>query len=191
MDIKHIIIIELIILALMIVIKAIILRLKGIKTIRTGRPDKNVLTLLIVIVCFVYASLSGVLNLPFPAFFNKPFWDSMIIDVIAILLCAVSLIWFGFTLIVFGNSFRIGIDETTTNQLITDGTFALSRNPVFITFIAFSIGFWLAFSTMVNLVFLVLLILMVHRQILKEETFLKKRYGKEYEDYCKKVRRYI
>jgi len=191
MDIKHIIIIELIILALMIVTKAIILRLKGIKTIRTGRPDKNVLTLLIVIVCFVYASLSGVLNFPFPAVFNKPFWDSMIIDVIAILLCAVSLIWFGFTLIVFGNSFRIGIDETTTNQLITDGTFALSRNPVFITFIAFSIGFWLAFSTMVNLVFLVLLILMVHRQILKEETFLKKRYGKEYEDYCKKVRRYI
>ena len=188
---KQVIIIELVVLALMIVTKAIILRLKGIKTIQNGRPDTNALALLIIIVCFVYASLSGVLNLPFPAVFNKPFWDSMIVNVIAILICAVSLIWFGFTLIVFGNSFRIGIDEKTTNQLITDGTFALSRNPVFLTFIAFSVGFWLAFSTMVNLAFLVLLILMVHRQILKEETFLKKHYGKEYEDYCKKVRRYI
>ena len=30
-----------------------------------------------------------------------------------------------------------------------------------------------------------------HRQILREEAFLKKQYGGEYAAYCAKVRRYI
>jgi len=32
---------------------------------------------------------------------------------------------------------------------------------------------------------------MIHRQILREEAFLKKQYGGEYAAYCAKVRRYI
>jgi protein-S-isoprenylcysteine O-methyltransferase Ste14 len=188
---KQITIIELAILLLMILVKAIILHQNGIKAMRLGKPDKNALALMIIIACFVYAALSGVLNLPFPAITGKPFWNSKILNIIAIPICTISLIWFGITLKTFGNSFRIGIDEKTNNQLITDGTFALSRNPVFLAFIVFFLGIFLTYSNLATMVFFVLLVIMVHRQILNEENFLKKHYGKEYEEYCKKVRRYI
>jgi protein-S-isoprenylcysteine O-methyltransferase Ste14 len=29
------------------------------------------------------------------------------------------------------------------------------------------------------------------RQVLREEEYLKKRYGEEYTDYCRRVRRYL
>jgi len=147
--------------------------------------------LIFIIVFFVYAALSGVLGLPFPSIAGKPFWNIKILNVLAILICTVSLIWFGLSLITFGNSFRIGIDEKTNDILITTGTFARSRNPIFIAFIAFFLGVFLTYSNMITLIFLILLIVLVHRQILKEEFFLKKHYGKEYEDYSSKVRRYI
>ena len=42
-------------------------------------------------------------------------------------------------------------------------------------------------------VFLIYTIVMIHRQIVQvqEEIFLKNHYGKEYEKYCTRVRRYV
>ena len=190
-EMKHIITIELIILLIMILAKSVILRRNGIKALKFGSIDKNALMLILIIGCFVYAALSSVLNLPFPTIARKPFWSNTILNVIAILICTASLVWFGITLKIFGNSFRIGIDEKTDNKLIKNGTFALSRNPVFVAFIAFFIGFFLTYSNMITLTFLILLMIVVHIQILKEEIFLKKHYGKEYNDYFIKVKRYI
>jgi len=141
--------------------------------------------------CFVYAALSGVLGLPFPSLAGKAFWEINILTGLAVLICTASLIGLGMTLKTFGRSFRIGIDEKTNDKLITTGVFAFSRNPIYVAFIAFSLGVFLAFSNIVTLAFLLLLMIMVHRQILKEESFLKNHYGKEYEDYCVKVRRYV
>ncbi|MDR0305399.1 MAG: hypothetical protein LBI42_01030 [Chitinispirillales bacterium] len=31
----------------------------------------------------------------------------------------------------------------------------------------------------------------IHRQVLREEKFLRKHYGEEYENYCRRVRRYL
>ncbi|MDR2500992.1 MAG: hypothetical protein LBD37_07940 [Treponema sp.] len=44
---------------------------------------------------------------------------------------------------------------------------------------------------MITISFLVILIITIHRQILREEKFLKKHYGNEYEEYCNQVRRYL
>jgi protein-S-isoprenylcysteine O-methyltransferase Ste14 len=188
---KYIITIELILLPIMILAKAVILRRNGIVALKFSKPDKNALTLIVIIAGFVYAASASALGLPFPAFAGKSFWNIHILSVLAIVISSISLIWFGMTLITFGNSFRIGIDEKTNNRLITTGTFAISRNPVFLAFIAFFLGVFLMYSNMITLTFLLLLMMMVHRQILKEEIFLKTYYGKEYEDYCAKVRRYI
>jgi protein-S-isoprenylcysteine O-methyltransferase Ste14 len=176
---------------MMILTKSLILRRNGITALSFGKPDKNALALIFIIACFVYATLAQTLGLPFPAIAGKPFWNIKILNILAILICTSSLIWFGITLIIFGNSFRIGIDEKTDNQLIKTGTFAISRNPVFLAFIVFFWGVFLTYPNMITLIFLFLLMIMVHRQIIKEEDFLKNHYGKEYEDYSKKVRRYI
>ena len=175
----------------MILAKAVILRRNGITALKIEKPDKNALALILIISGFVYAALSGALGLPFPSIAGKLFWNVAVLNILAILICTISLIWFGITLIIFGNSFRIGIDEKTNDKLITAGTFAISRNHVFIAFITFFLGIFLIYSNMITLTFLILLIIVVHCQILREEKFLKNHYGKEYEDYCAKVKRYI
>ena len=53
------------------------------------------------------------------------------------------------------------------------------------------IGQFLIFPNWILLVFCGAAAWLFHRQVLREETSLIEQYGKEYLDYCKKVRRYI
>jgi protein-S-isoprenylcysteine O-methyltransferase Ste14 len=135
--------------------------------------------------------LASVINLPFPSILTKSFWEIEALYIISIIICTISIIWFGITLKIFGKSFRVGIDENTKEKLITSGTFAISRNPIYLGFIAFFIGILVAYSNILTLMFLPFFTSVIHRQIIREEVFLKKFYGTEYEEYCKKTRRYI
>jgi len=188
---KYIPILELPILILMILIRSVILGRHGIKVIVFGVTDKTDFFMLPIILFFIYALLSIFFELPFPAILIKMFWEIDITNIIAIIICTVSLIWFGITLKIFGRSFRVGIDKNTNEKLITAGTFSISRNPIYMAFIVFFIGIFTAYPNITTVIFLVLVITAVHRQILREEKFLKPHYGEEYNEYCKKVRRYI
>jgi len=112
-------------------------------------------------------------------------------DIIAIIICTISLIWFGLTLKIFGKSFRVGIDENTKENLIVNGTFSISRNPIYVGFLTFFAGIFIAYSNILTSVFLILFFIIIHRQILREEIFLKGHYGNVYNEYCKNVRRYM
>jgi len=188
---KYIPVLELPILIIMILIRSVMLGRHGIKVIVFGVTDKTDFFLLPIILFFIYALLSIFFELPFPAILIKMFWEIDITNIIAIIICTVSLIWFGITLKTFGKSFRVGIDEKTNEKLITNGTFSISRNPIYMAFIVFFIGIFTAYPNITSAIFLVLVIAAVHRQILREEKFLKIHYGEEYNEYCKKVRRYI
>jgi len=188
---KYIPLIELAILAMMISVKAIVVRRKGKKAVAFGDTHPSDFLLLPLALCFIYAMLSGFFDLPFPVVLRKAFWQSNLLYWLANLICTASLIWLGITLKSFGQSFRVGIDEQTRDQLITTGTFAISRNPVFVAFIVFFLGLFLAYPNMITLALLVFSMIMIHRQILREENFLKSHYGKEYEGYCSRIRRYI
>ena len=188
---KYIPILELPILIILVIIRAVILRRHGIKAFVFGVTNKTDFLIVPVVLFFFYGLLSTVINLPFPKFLIKPFWEMYLTYIISIVICTISIIWFGITLKIFGKSFRVGIDEKTEEKLITNGTFAISRNPVYIGFIAFFTGIFAAYSNILVIVFLLFIILMIHRQIIREEKFLKEHYGIEYNEYCKKVRRYI
>jgi protein-S-isoprenylcysteine O-methyltransferase Ste14 len=188
---KYIPILELPILIIMVLIRSVMLRRHGIKAIVFGVTNKTDFFMLPIILCFLYAVLSLFFNLPLPAILKKLFWEIDALNIIAVVICTVSLIWFGITLKTFGKSFRVGIDENTNEKLITNGTFSISRNPVYMAFIAFFAGIFAAYSNIITSMFLILLIMTVHRQILREEKFLKSHYGEEYKEYCNKVRRYI
>jgi protein-S-isoprenylcysteine O-methyltransferase Ste14 len=184
-------IIELPILILLVLIRTAMLRRHGIKAIVFGVTDKTDFIIIPVVLFFVYAMFSSLCGWPFPAILTNLFWKINIVNICAIVICSVSLVLFGITLKIFGKSFRVGIDEDTNEKLITNGTFAISRNPIYLVFISFFAGLFLAYPNIVSSVFLVLIIFAIHRQILREEKFLKNHYGKEYEDYCANVRRYI
>jgi protein-S-isoprenylcysteine O-methyltransferase Ste14 len=188
---KYIPLFELVILIFMVMIRSVMLRRHGIKAIVFGVTDKTDFIIIPFVLFFFYALLSGIFNWSFPAVLTNLFWKNVIINICAIVICTAALIWFGVTLKTFGRSFRVGIDEKTEEKLITNGTFSVSRNPIYLAFILFFTGIFLSFPNIISSVFLALLILTVHRQILREENFLISHYGSEFEEYCSKVRRYI
>ncbi len=91
----------------------------------------------------------------------------------------------------FGRSFRIGIDIDHPDQLITDGVFALSRNPIYVAFAMVLSGEFLIFPNWISLIYLVAAAALMHRQVLREEDFLMRHYGEAFAQYCRRVRRYL
>ena len=121
----------------------------------------------------------------------QEFFHSEIIAWIGVLFFLAGLIFVGWSLVSFGQSFRVGIDTEHPDKLITTGVFAFSRNPIYTAFALILLGQFLMFPNWIILLYLVAGIWLFHRQVLREEDYLKKHYGQEYLDYCKRVRRYL
>jgi len=89
-----------------------------------------------------------------------------------------------------GRSFRVGCAKEKT-VLKTGGVFRFSRNPIYLglnaTFLASTL------YTLNPVVFLVGAVVAVvhHRIILAEEECLRRMFGPEYEEYCRRVGRYV
>jgi protein-S-isoprenylcysteine O-methyltransferase Ste14 len=188
---KYIPLLELPVLIIMVACRALTLRKHGIRTIVFGETNKSDFIIVPVVLFFFYGISSSVFDLPFPFVLKNCFIENSVLRLCAIVFCSVSLVWFLVTLRTFGRSFRVGIDENTNDTLITHGTFNISRNPIYAAFVVFFIGICMAYPNIISTVFLIMIIIAVHRQVLREEVFLKRHYGKEYEEYCAKVRRYI
>jgi len=95
------------------------------------------------------------------------------------------------SLVSFGRSFRVGIDVDAPDQLVTTGIFAYSRNPIYVGFFLVLVGQILVFPNWVPLVYLAAGTWLFHRQVLREEQFMRQQYGDQYAAYCQRVRRYV
>jgi len=89
------------------------------------------------------------------------------------------------------NSWRIGIDEKNKTKLVTSGMFSISRNPIFLGIMIANIGLFLVLPNAFTLLIVSLSTISINTQIRLEEVFLKREFGVEYEEYLKKVRRWI
>jgi len=167
------------------------LRRRGINAFVFGVTDKSDFLLMPVVAFFFYSILAAVFGLPLPDILKRLLYDSPAAGWIGITVCFASLFWFAFTLKSFGTSFRIGIDETAPDKLVTSGAFAISRNPIYTAFLSFLIGMILIYPNLAACVAFVLFAAAIHRQVLREEKFLRGHYGEEYEEYCRRVRRYL
>ena len=176
---------------IMVLVRAAILRKQGIRVIVFGQTDKSDFILVPLVLAIAYTVLAKLFALPIPNALIHPFWISIIPGWLGLAICIAALIGFTFTLVSFGNSFRVGIDEDKPDKLITSGMFAFSRNPIYVCFLMFFKGLFLIHCNIVIAVAVVLFALAIHRQILREEKFLTKHYGSDYTDYRNKVRRYF
>jgi len=171
--------------------RGVMLRRRGKDPFVFGVTHKSDFLLVPAVAFFFYAILASVFALPFPKVLLTSFFPNQAIGWIGIIICFASIVWFAFTLKTFGDSFRIGIDEKTKDKLITTGTFKISRNPIYVAVLAFIFGMILIHTNLIACIALAFFAVMTYRQILREEKFLKIHYGQEYEEYCKKVRRYV
>ena len=109
------------------------------------------------------------------------------------------LLMIGFLLVAVGAAlwflavFRAKIDDgITNNHLVTDGVYALVRNPIYSTFLSVCTGTLMIYGNLWLLILPVMhwLFLTVLMKCTKEK-WLKNLYGAEYEEYCRRVNRCI
>jgi len=96
------------------------------------------------------------------------------------------------SLVSFGKSFRVGIDQDPARTgLVTTGVFAMSRNLIYVAFWLVLLGQFLLFSNWILLVYLAAVTWLFHRQVRREEEFVSRHYGQEYSVYRARVRTYL
>lgn len=98
---------------------------------------------------------------------------------------------FIWAMVTMKNNWRAGIDPSQKTVLTTHGIYKYSRNPAFLGFILFYIGFTLIFSNVLLVVLLLFCMFTLHLQIIEEEKYLELTFGKEYTDYKKTTARYL
>jgi protein-S-isoprenylcysteine O-methyltransferase Ste14 len=90
-----------------------------------------------------------------------------------------------------GKAWRIGIDRGNATELVTDGVFALSRNPIFLGMRANALGLFLALPNALTLAMLIFGELLLPYHVRYEERHLLALHGEAFKAYCRKVRRWL
>lgn len=102
-----------------------------------------------------------------------------------------SLIWTVLAQSQMGHSWRIGIDEEHRTVLVVKGIFGVSRNPIFLGMILTLVGLFLTIPNAITLLTLVLGFVLIQVQVRLEEAFLGQVHGRDYDDYRRRVRRWL
>lgn len=180
--------ITIVLLVIMVIFRVFMLRKMGIKAMKFGGIDKKDFIIIPFVLLFFFLIFSNTLKLQW---LSIDLLRNEIISWIGVVLCMFGLLLFLYSLISFGKSFRVGIDEDKPGALITTGAFAISRNPIYTAFGLVLLGIFLTFANWILLLYLIAGLWLFNRQVLREEDSLKRIYGKEYMEYSKKVHRYL
>ncbi len=94
--------------------------------------------------------------------------------------------------VTMGDSWRIGVDEAETTELVTRGLYRWVRNPIFSFILLSGVGLvLLVFNTYAVTAF-VLTVIGIEIQVrVVEEPYLRRVHGSSYRDYCAGVGRFV
>jgi protein-S-isoprenylcysteine O-methyltransferase Ste14 len=166
-----------------------ILRRQGVRAMNFGKQDKT--DFVIPPFAFFYFYLVFADAFGWPTVSRQRFFPSGAAGWLGVGFCLAGLLLLFWSLVSFGRSFRVGIDDETPDKLVAGGVFAWSRNPMYVAFWVILLGQFLVFPNGLLLVYLAAATWLFHRQVRREEAYLAQRYGAEYADYCGRVRRYL
>ena len=186
---RYIAALTIILLAGMVLTRALMMKRAGIKAMHFGKTDKTDFLIPPFVLFYFYLIFAAAFG--FPTVSRQEFFSSDVISWVGVFFCFAGLLLFLLSLISFGNSFRVGIDEDNPDKLITTGVFSFSRNPIYVAFGSVLSGQFLVFPNWILLTYLGAATWLIHRQVLREEEFLKKHYGNKFLEYCDQVRRYF
>jgi protein-S-isoprenylcysteine O-methyltransferase Ste14 len=139
----------------------------------------------LALLCLPYVILSLIVMNRYPEFFDLRFLDFPYVKVLGYVWLAVGIIFWISSAIFFLKYFKAG-------KLITQGPFALCRNPIYSSIIVFIIPS-LALIFHSGLIFSISLVLYIGFKISihGESNVLRKNFGEEYEIYEKSVNELI
>ena len=173
----------------MVLTRVILMSRIGTRALHFGNLDKTDFLIPPFALFYFYTVFAAAFNLPLVS--TQEFFQSEVMAWVGVALCFVGVILLLLSLVSFGRSFRVGIDVDHPDKLVTTGIFAFSRNPIYVGFAFVLLGQFLVFPNWILLLYLVAGIWLFHRQVLREEGFLRRRYGQEYVEYSNRVRRYL
>jgi protein-S-isoprenylcysteine O-methyltransferase Ste14 len=110
---------------------------------------------------------------------------------IGVVLLSTSMIWTVIAQAQMGASWRIGIDQTNRTELVHRGLFSISRNPIFLGMRITLLGIFLVIPNAITLLTLVLGDVLMQIQVRLEEEHLGGLHGADYDQYRRRVRRWI
>ena len=151
-----------------------------------GRMFKVVFALIVAVVT-IYATSSWLYEFLMPITWLQH-WGLKIAGLVLLLL---SLVWTLFAQSQMGKSWRIGIDTERKTELVREGIFRFSRNPIFLGMMTTLIGLFLIIPNSLTLLILVLGIVLIQIQVRLEEEYLRAIHGEQYLEYCIRVRRWL
>jgi protein-S-isoprenylcysteine O-methyltransferase Ste14 len=173
----------------MVLTRVFLMKRRGIDAMHFGRIDKKDFLIPPFAAFYFYVVFAGAFG--FPVVSQQESFHSEIISWVGVAFCLAGLMLMLWSLVSFGRSFRVGIDTEQPDKLVTGGIFGYSRNPIYVAFAFVLIGEFLVFANWILLAYLVAATWLFHRQVLREEEYLRTRYGQEYAEYCSRVRRYL
>ena len=169
--------------------RVLLMKKAGIKAVHFGRIDKKDFLIPPFALFYFYIVFTPALHLP--PVTRQVFFRSEALSWAGSALCLAGLSLLFISLLSFGKSFRIGIDTGKPGRLVTTGVFALSRNPIYTAFGMILLGQFLIQPNGILLLYIGAGYWLFHRQVLREEAFMKRRYGKAFTRYRQRVRRYL
>ncbi len=161
------------------------------------RTAKQILEDLLAMVCLLlwsYELVAGAWSIqfrPVPPRLAVALFDSPATKIAGGLLMATGLVFYGLGTRGLGESWRFGIDRNSPGPLMTDGIYAWTRNPIYLSFDLLLIGTFLVHGRLHLLLLALVLATVFHLQILREECFHAEHYGDAFGGYCARVARYV
>ncbi len=136
---------------------------------------------------FLFPVFYAILFLPFPRISENYLAMFIIGLVITTLGQLVRMITIGLVYIVRGGKNR----RIYADGLVTDGIFSHSRNPMYIGNVLMIAGMSILSNSIFALVIMVPLFVFIYQAIIiAEENYLRTKFGRGYDEYCKKVNRW-
>jgi protein-S-isoprenylcysteine O-methyltransferase Ste14 len=173
----------------MIWTRVLMMRSAGIMAVKFGAIDKKDFLIPPFALFYFYTVFAATFD--FPTVSRQELFHSGSVSWLGVLLCLVGLSFIVLSLVSFGKSFRVGIDQERPDKLVTTGIFAYSRNPMYVAFGLVLLGEFLVSPNWILLIYPVAAIWLFNRQVSREEQYLRQHYGQEYSEYCRRVRRYL
>lgn len=119
-------------------------------------------------------------------------WNSFILDLLIWRVIGGLLFGMGIFILMWGmQTLSLHLSHGLKGELITNGPYKFSRNPQYIGINLAIFGYTLLTNSFLSLIVGVFGIFLFIITPFVEEPWLKEVFGKKYEEYCKRVRRFI
>ena len=179
--------------------RALILHRRGIRVMvvdrqRTARQIVEDLLAMVCLLLWVYELVAGAWSIefhPVPSRLAVVLFDWVPLKVAGGLLMITGVVVYGLGTRGLGESWRLGIDRKKAGPLMRNGIFARTRNPIYLSFDLLLAGTFFVHGWLHLLLLALVVGVVMHLQILREERFLNERYGDAFDTYCAGVGRYL